>query len=76
MIEPLLTARELADLLGVCVETVLRWTRRGDLPGRRMPGGAIRYVPTEVEAWLDRRSTTGTSAAVVGGFALQPIEEG
>ncbi|MBA2637970.1 MAG: helix-turn-helix domain-containing protein [Solirubrobacterales bacterium] len=35
MTAPLLTAREVADLLGVSSETVLRWTRRGDLPAIR-----------------------------------------
>lgn len=40
---PLLTARQVAELLGVSAETVLRWTRRGDLPALRLPGGAIRY---------------------------------
>ena len=39
----LLTAREVAERLGVIAETVLRWTRRGELPAIRLPGGAIRY---------------------------------
>ena len=40
----LLTAREVAELLGVSPETVLRWTRRGDLPARRLhePGAPLR----------------------------------
>lgn len=42
----LLTARQVADRLGVSTETVLRWTRRGDLPGFRLPGGALRFVRT------------------------------
>ena len=39
---PLLTARQVAELIGVSSETVLRWTRRGDLPAIRLPGGALR----------------------------------
>ena len=39
----LLTAREVAEQLGVSTETVLRWTRRGELPAIRLPGGAIRF---------------------------------
>lgn len=31
----LLTARAVAEQLGVAPETVLRWTRRGELPGYR-----------------------------------------
>jgi excisionase family DNA binding protein len=54
----LLTARDLADRLGVSVETVLRWTRRGDVPAIRLPGGAIRYREDEIECWLEERATT------------------
>jgi excisionase family DNA binding protein len=50
------TAREVADLLGVNPETVLRWTRRGDCPAVKLPGGAIRYRPDELDAWLASRS--------------------
>jgi excisionase family DNA binding protein len=50
--ERLLTARELAERLGVSAETVLRWTRRGEVPALRLPGGAIRYRPGAIEAWL------------------------
>ena len=39
----LLTARQVADWLDVDVETVLRWTRRGTLPGHRMPSGELRF---------------------------------
>jgi excisionase family DNA binding protein len=53
----LLTARQLADLLGVSVETVLRWTRRGDLPAIRLPGGALRYRGAELDAWIEGRAT-------------------
>jgi excisionase family DNA binding protein len=53
----LVTARELADTLGVSAETVLRWTRRGDLPAIRLPGGAIRYRESDLDAWLASRET-------------------
>ena len=55
----LLTAREVADLLGVSSETVLRWTRAGTLPAFRLPGGAIRYRESELDAWLEGRATPG-----------------
>jgi excisionase family DNA binding protein len=51
----LLTAREVAQRLGVSTETALRWTRRGLLPGFRLPGGAIRYRESEIDAWLEAR---------------------
>ena len=53
----LLTARAVADLLDVHPETVLRWTRRGDLPAIRLPGGAIRYREDAIDAWLQERAT-------------------
>jgi excisionase family DNA binding protein len=53
----LLTARELADLLGVSAETVLRWTRQCELPAIRLPGGAIRYREDELNQWLEERAT-------------------
>jgi excisionase family DNA binding protein len=55
----LLTARELANTLGVSAETVLRWTRRGELPAIRLPGGAIRYRQTDLDGWLERHETAG-----------------
>lgn len=51
----LLTARHIAAELGLSVETVLRWTRRGDLPAIRLPGGALRYRADAFEAWLAER---------------------
>jgi excisionase family DNA binding protein len=55
--ERLLTARELASQLGVSTGALLRWTRRGDVPAFKLPGGAIRYRAADVEAWLQTRST-------------------
>jgi excisionase family DNA binding protein len=52
----LLTAREVADLLGVSTETALRWVRQGKLPAIRLPGGAIRFREEEVEAWIAGRA--------------------
>jgi excisionase family DNA binding protein len=53
----LLTARMVADMLGVSAETVLRWTRRGELPAIRLPGGAIRYREDALDGWLSERAT-------------------
>lgn len=62
MTERLLTAREVADLLGVSRETVLRYTRRGDLRGIRLPGtvrGRLRYREEDFEAFLQAGDTAG-----------------
>jgi excisionase family DNA binding protein len=53
MPERLLTARELAEYLDVSPETILRWTRRGELPAIKLPGGAIRYRAEVVDQWLE-----------------------
>jgi len=55
---PLLTARQVAELIGVSSETVLRWTRRGDLPAIRLPRGALRYREADIDAWLEARATS------------------
>src|SRR5919108_4085363 len=56
---PLLTARTVADLLGVSTETVLRWSRCGSLPSLCLPGGAIRFPQDDLDAWLEERRRPG-----------------
>jgi excisionase family DNA binding protein len=54
--ERLLTARELADILGVKPATVLDWFEAGRLPGFRLGGrfgSPVRFRWSEVEAWLE-----------------------
>jgi excisionase family DNA binding protein len=57
----LLTAREVAELLGVSSETVLRWIRRGDLAAYRLPGGALRFRSEDLDQWLADRATSSPS---------------
>jgi excisionase family DNA binding protein len=52
--EPLLTARQLADLLGFAPATIQDWFEAGTLPGFRI-GGRLRFRLTEVEQWLEER---------------------
>jgi excisionase family DNA binding protein len=66
MSDPLLTTRQVADILGVSAETVLRYTRSGDLPAIRLPGtvrGRLRYRPGDVEEWLARHAATPAQEA-------------
>lgn len=56
MTDPLLTARQVAAVLGVKPGTVLDWFERGELPGYRLTGrvGApVRFRESELEAWLE-----------------------
>lgn len=44
----LLTAQEVAQRLSVHVESVRRWTRRGEIPAVRLPSGRYRYRSQDV----------------------------
>jgi prophage regulatory protein len=68
----LLTAREVAELLGVSPETVLRWTRRGELPAVKLPGGAVRYRESELDGWLEERATPRRGVRTTAPSAAQP----
>ena len=62
MSDRLLTARQVSELLGVTTETVLRWTRQGELPAVRLPGtarGWLRYRPVDIDAWIAEHETAG-----------------
>jgi excisionase family DNA binding protein len=63
----LLTARQVAERLGVSAETVLRWTRRGQVPAFRLPGGALRYRDVDMADWLAEKATNRPRP--VGGAA-------
>jgi excisionase family DNA binding protein len=67
----LLTARVVADLLGVSTATVLRWTRAGDLPAIRLPSGQIRYRQDQLDEWIGERAT---GAAITGNDRLGRTE--
>jgi excisionase family DNA binding protein len=54
--ERLLTAREVAELLGLSMETVLKRFEKGDLPGFRLygrKGAPVRFRWSELEAALE-----------------------
>jgi excisionase family DNA binding protein len=53
--ERYVTAREVADRLGLSPDTILRYYREGRIPGRRMPGTIrpVRFLWSEVDAAWD-----------------------
>jgi len=53
----LLTARVVAEQLGLCTETVLLWVRQGKLPAFKLPSGAIRIRESDLDRWLEERAT-------------------
>lgn len=67
MSEPLRTAREQAALLGISTGALLRWAKAGKVPNKKYPSGAVRFVPEDVDAWLEacERGTTGDATREV-----------
>ena len=51
-IVPLLSAAELAPILGLHTVTLLRWAREGRIPHRRLSARKVVFIPSEVDAWL------------------------
>lgn len=54
-LERLLTTREVADLLGLSPDAVLRRWRAGELPGFRLSSKVLRFRESEILAWLEAR---------------------
>jgi excisionase family DNA binding protein len=69
----LLTARDVAEIIGMSTETILRWTRRGEFAGVAlvMPGGAIRYREERFDVWLEERATPTRSLPTTTPSAAQ-----
>jgi excisionase family DNA binding protein len=60
--EALLKARDVAELLGLEVGTVLDYFERGELPGFRIGGRVgrpVRFRLSEIEAWLETSCRVG-----------------
>ena len=53
MNQHLLTTRDVADLLGLSPEAVLRRWRAGEIPGFRLASNVLRFDQNEISAWLD-----------------------
>jgi excisionase family DNA binding protein len=53
--ERYITAREVAERVGLSTDTILRYYREGRIPGRRMAGRIrpVRFLWSEVEAVWD-----------------------
>ena len=49
----LLTTREVAEMLGLSPETVLRRWRAGEIPGFRLASNVLRFDADEIDAWLE-----------------------
>ena len=71
MTERLLTTRQVADLLALSPETVLRRYRAGELPGYRIASNVLRFRQDEIEAWLEgTRAGAGACQHPRGGVVF------
>ena len=51
----LMSVREVAETLGSHIQTVYSWTDEAKIPYFRV-GGRIKFDPTAIADWLDRRA--------------------
>lgn len=59
--DPLLTTREVAEMLAVSPDSVLRLWRGGGLPGFRLSTRVLRFRRSEVLAWLETQRPAGSA---------------
>lgn len=77
MTEPLLTAAELGELLGLTTGTILDRWERGDLPGYRLfgrKGGPVRFRLSEIEALIESWHVDGRNEPELYALPRQPEE--
>jgi excisionase family DNA binding protein len=67
--ERLVTAAELAELLGFSPATIVDWAESGSLPCFKI-GGRLRFRESEVLDWLEGRRVNGPEAG--GGVSPTP----
>lgn len=56
------TRSGIAKRLGVCDETISNWVRDRSFPVRRIGPRTMRFLWSEVEAWLKRADTNSNSS--------------
>jgi len=66
-----MSARELAEYLGLHYRTVLNLARRGLIPGRRV-GGTWRFHRRTIEQWL---SSPEAASSADGQISKQPTKQ-
>ena len=64
----LLSVRQAADLLGVHIDTIRRWTDEGRLPQTRTPGGHRRIPRDAAEAMRETVSRGAAKQPLAGGL--------
>jgi excisionase family DNA binding protein len=70
----LLTTREVAGRLGLSVETVLRWVKRGEFVGVvvYLSSRAIRFREDGLDEWIEQRATPRRGVLTATPDAARP----
>jgi excisionase family DNA binding protein len=55
---PLLSVRDVAEILGVDARTVRRWREERKLPPALTVGGIVRWERADIEAWIAARTAS------------------
>ncbi|AEV38408.1 helix-turn-helix transcriptional regulator [Pseudovibrio ascidiaceicola] len=59
----LITEAAAADYLGISIRTIQAWRVRGGGPNYVKLGKAVRYRPSDIQAWIEAHLTSSTSDA-------------
>ena len=62
-IEQLMTAKELAQVTRLALSTIYQKVHEGHIPCVKI-GGAVRFSPSAIQAWLDQQAKPGRSTRV------------
>ena len=63
--EGLLTIEQAAALLGIKESTLYDWTSRGKIPHVKLSRRCIRFIKSELEAWLKAKAVFPTDTSEV-----------
>jgi excisionase family DNA binding protein len=75
-LEPLLSAREVADYLGVPLSTLYDWRLHGQGPAAYRLGKHLKYAVGDVATWLEAQRDGGARPAVPRSIPPTPSRDG
>lgn len=58
--ERLLDQRAMSEMVGITTKTAETWRTRGFGPSYIKVGSLVKYRPSDVRAWMDRRTVNST----------------
>ena len=62
--ENLLTPKSLAEMLGVSLQTIYRWSSEASIPKLKIRG-SIRFRPSEINKWLEKSSICPAKKSII-----------